>query len=148
MAKRFGYTGKDWSCLWCGLKFKEGATRMLIKSTPAAEILVYQEGAEFEVDGQPRKVKSVSFQTYKLAVGKAGRSKWVEVGMGEQAEYVIVKWEPPKLPDTPAGLLAGRDDKTGMEAPLFCGKGCAAEFGRRMGELGKRLVQMTKGEEK
>lgn len=148
MAKRFGYAGKPWTCLWCGLKFKEGTTRLIVNRTPAAEMLMYQVGAEFEIDGRPRKVKSISFQVYRLATGKSGRAKWVEVGMAEQAEYMIVKWDPPKMPEVPVGHYAGVDEDTKLEVPLLCGKGCAAEFGRRMGELGKRLVSKPQGEVK
>lgn len=147
MAKRFGYKGNPWTCLWCGYKFKEGSTRFLVKNTSGAELLLYQVGAEFEIDGKPRKVKAVSYQVYKLATGKAGKPKYVEVGMAEQAEYMFVKWDPPKLPDTPYGTINGLSDETNKELPLFCGKGCAAEFGRRMAELGKRLMQFTKGSE-
>lgn len=147
MSKRFGYTGKSWSCLWCGLKFKEGTSKLVVSKTPAAEMLMYQVGAEFEIDGRPRKVKSISFQSYRLTTGKTGRGKWVEVGFSDQADQMVVKWDPPKLPELPIGHYSGEDDATKQEVPLFCGKGCAAEFGRRMGELGKRLVSKPQGEE-
>lgn len=132
MAKKFGYRGHPWSCLWCGLKFKEGVTVKNIKTMTGTEILLYQVGGKFEVDGYSRKVKKVKFT-------KEVGNKSVEVQMHEDASQLCIWWDPPRVPDTPLGLVAGLSDDTKTMEPLFCCKGCACEFAVRLAELGKRL---------
>lgn len=127
-SRSFGYTGAPLTCLWCGQAF-----RPLIDEISIWEI--ERGGKQPPVVGErsERHPEHTIAQVTPMVMGERRRRR---ARPGEKPDVLFVTVEPP-LYDAPYYI----------DSPMFDTIGCAAQFGVRFAELGRRLVSHTQEEE-
>lgn len=127
MGRAFGYDGKPGTCLWCGRKFREKCFERDQPAEVGKPLDNRRAGARTLI------VRKVVGVTRSFTVAPEGYKIWSSrerpVRDGETPTRYRIYFDPPLW-------NAFYDDE-----PLFDTNGCAADFGLRQAQLGRRLVR-------